>query len=92
MAQSIELRRLHARGKAVAGGMTAAVTDAGLAAIVAHPELEALDLRESEVTDQGIMKLSVLANLKRLDLRGALVTEQGAASLARMLPECEILR
>ena len=92
IAQSIELRRLHARGKVVAGGMTVAVTDAGLPAIVAHPELEELDLRESEVTDQGIMQLKTLKSLKRLDLRGSPVTEQGAAKLARALPECEILR
>ena len=92
VAQSIELRRLHARGRVVADGISAAVTDAGLKAITAHPEIEELDLRESEVTDTGLMTLRTLANLKRLDLRGSPVTEQGVASLARVLPDCEILR
>lgn len=59
---------------------------------VAHAELEDLDLRESAVTDSGLFFLRKLQNLKRLELRGASVTEQGVSRLARLLPECEILR
>lgn len=91
--ESIKVKRLHARGKILAGGFPAGVTDAGLVTLsVVQTELEELDLRESEVTDQGIMKLRALKNLKHLDLRGSPVTEQGVQNLARMLPECEILR
>jgi len=69
------------------------VTDAGLVTLsVVQTELEELDLRESEVTDQGILQLRTLKNLKRLDLRGSPITEQGVQNLARVLPECEILR
>jgi hypothetical protein len=90
--QRIKLKRLHARGKVVAGRVTAGVTDAGLATLAAHAELEELDLRESNVTDKGIMTLRALTNLKRLDLRGSAVTGQGVQNLARVLPDCEILR
>lgn len=90
--QRIKLKRLHARGKVVTGGVAAGVTDTGLAVVAAHTELEELDLRESNVTDKGIRTLRALTNLKRLDLRGSAVTGQGVQKLARMLPECEILR
>lgn len=91
--ESIKVKRLHARGKTLAGGVPAGVTDAGLVTLsVVQTELEDLDLRESEVTDQGILQLRTLKNLKRLDLRGSPVTEQGVQNLARVLPECEILR
>jgi hypothetical protein len=91
--ESIKVKRLHARGKILAGGVPAGVTDAGLVTLsVVQTDLEELDLRESEVTDQGIMKLRALKNLKHLDLRGSPVTEQGVQNLARVLPDCEILR
>jgi hypothetical protein len=91
--ESIKVKRLHARGKTSAGGLPAGVTDAGLVTLsVVQTDLEELDLRESEVTDQGIMKLRALKNLKHLDLRGSPVTEQGVKNLARVLPDCKILR
>jgi len=91
--ESLKVKRLHARGKTSAGGVPAGVTDAGLVTLsVVQTELEELDLRESEVTDQGILQLRTLKNLKRLDLRGSPITEQGVQNLARVLPECEILR
>ncbi len=92
--QAIKLKRLHARGKFVENGVAAGVTDAGLITLRAlQTELEELDLRDSAVTDQGIASLRALTNLKRLDLRGAAtVTEQGVQKLARLLPDCEILR
>lgn len=91
--ESVKVKRLHARGKAVTNGVTAGVTDAGLITLaVVQTDLEELDLRDSEVTDQGILQLKTLKSLKRLDLRGAPVTEQGVQRLARVLPECEILR
>ena len=91
--ESIKVKRLHARGKAVTNGVAAGVTDAGLTTLGAvQTELEELDLRDSEVTDQGVWNLRTLKSLKRLDLRGAPVTEQGVQRLARVLPECEILR
>ncbi len=87
-----KLKRLHARGKTVINGITATVTDAGLARLADQTELEELDLRESGVTDQGLTALSKLKALKRLDVRGTVVTEQGAARLAQALPECEVVR
>ena len=91
--ESVKIKRLHAQGKSTANGVPAGVTDAGLTTLsVVQTDLEELDLRDSEVTDQGILQLKTLKSLKRLDLRGSPVTEQGAASLARALPECEILR
>ena len=91
--ESVKVKRLHAQGKTSANGVASGVTDAGLVTLaVVQSDLEELDLRDSEVTDQGIMQLKMLKSLKRLDLRGAPVTEQGVAKLARVLPECEILR
>lgn len=87
-----KLKRLHARGNVVANGISATVTDAGLARLADQSELEELDLRESGVTDQGLTALSKQKTLKRLDLRGTAVSEQGAARLAQALPECEVLR
>ncbi|HUY87667.1 MAG TPA: hypothetical protein VMV10_02925 [Pirellulales bacterium] len=90
---SIKVKRLHARGKSVTNGVTEAVTDAGLITLsVVQTELEELDLRDSEVTDKGLWTLRALKQLKRLDVRGAPVTEKGVRRLARVLPECEILR
>ncbi len=88
----MKLKRLHARGKTAVNGVMVAVTDGALNFLASHTELEELDLRESAVSDKGIMTLGKLKNLKRLDLRGAAVTESGAAKLARVLPDCEILR
>jgi len=91
--ESIKVKRLHAQGKSTANGIAAGVTDAGLTTLaVVQTDLEELDLRDSEVTDQGILQLRTLKNLKRLDLRGSPVTEQGVQNLARVLPECRILR
>lgn len=91
--ESVKVKRLHARGKTMTNGVAAGVTDAGLVTLGAvQTELEELDLRDSEVTDQGLWNLRTLKQLKRLDLRGAPVSEQGVQRLARVLPECEILR
>lgn len=91
--ESIKVKRLHACGKTVTNGVAAGVTDAGLITLsTVQTELEELDLRDSEVTDKGLWTLRTLKQLKRLDVRGAPVTKKGARRLARVLPECEILR
>lgn len=87
-----KLKRLHARGNVVANGISATVTDAGLARLADQTELEELDLRESGVTDQGVTALAKLKSLKRLDVRGTAVTDRGAARLVQSLPGCEVLK
>lgn len=88
----VKFKIVHAQGKTVINGVLAGVTDVGLRTLAFQTDLKELDLRDSEVTDRGIIELQSFKSLKRLDLRGSPVTEQGAASLARALPGCEILR
>ncbi|HVX14586.1 MAG TPA: hypothetical protein VHC22_25590 [Pirellulales bacterium] len=91
------LKRLHARGSypthdVQGNGALLTVTDAGLAALSGQTSMEELDLRESGVTDAGLASLFTLASLKRLDVRGTRVTESGCGNLAKILPNCTILR
>ena len=62
-----------------------AVTDAGLAAVAAMPNLRALHLKRTAVTDAGLARLSHLARLESLDLYGTAVTDAGLTAL-RPLP------
>jgi uncharacterized membrane protein len=61
-----------------------AVTDAGLKAVAAMPNLEHLDLRETAVGDAGVAALAPLANLRTLGLYGTAVSDEGLPSIQRL--------
>jgi Leucine-rich repeat (LRR) protein len=60
------------------------VTDFSVVHIAALPNLEVLDLGETNITDRGIAELARLKNLHTLDLRGTRVTAKGLTSLAAL--------
>ena len=58
-----------------------AVTDAGMAAVAALPNLAELHLERTRVTDAGLRRLAPLANLEYLNLYGTPVTAAGLDAL-----------
>ncbi len=62
-----------------------AVTDAGMAAVAALPNLTELHLERTRVTDAGLRRLTPLSNLEYLNLYGTAVTAAGLDAL-RPLP------
>jgi hypothetical protein len=61
-----------------------AITDAGLKALTAMPNLEHLDLRETAVGDAGVAALAPLGHLRTLGLYGTAVTDEGLPSIQRL--------
>ena len=67
-----------------------AVTDAGLAHLVAMPNLTRLHLERTAVTDAGLTNLAGMQKLHSLDLYGTAVTDAGLESL-QPLPQLKEL-
>ena len=65
--------------------------DAGLEHLKGLPDLEWLELYDTQVTDDGLEHLKGLTKLEYLDLYRTHVTSQGVQELQEALPNCEIL-
>lgn len=61
------------------------VTDAGLTAVAAMPNLRHLDLTRTAVTSAGLARLLALPHLERINLTGTAVDDTGVAQL-RAIP------
>jgi hypothetical protein len=57
------------------------VTDKGVAALAALPDLETLHVDNTQLTDAGLAKLKGLKNLKKLTIANTKVTDKGLAAL-----------
>ena len=64
------------------GLWSVSVTDFNIGHIAQLPQLEVLDLGETNVSDRGIAELARLKNLHTLDLRATRVTSKGIAALS----------
>jgi hypothetical protein len=59
------------------------VTDEGVA-ILAHMDLDVLDLDHTRITDHAMDSVATLCNLQNLSIRGTRVTDAGLRSLGRL--------
>jgi hypothetical protein len=66
------------------------VTDAGLAHLSSHGELQELILQSTGVSDAGLVDLATCKSLRKLYLYKTKVTEEGMARLRKALPECDV--
>jgi|GEM_PF-1984443 Leucine-rich repeat (LRR) protein len=66
------------------------LTDKGFANFPAMPELETLDLRETNISDSGLQHLRTFSTLETLQLEGTKVTQAGVDALRKALPNCKV--
>ncbi|MFP6884349.1 MAG: hypothetical protein VCA40_07935, partial [Roseibacillus sp.] len=67
-----------------------AVTDAGVAKLIALPALKEINLRNTRVTDDCIASLVRIKTLQKVWLGETRVTAKGRSRLRSTLPRCEI--
>ena len=72
--------REEAKSQPIKGIKLETASDADLAQLSGWPELQMLDLRDSQITDAGLVSLKGLKALRRLDFRGTKVTNPGLAN------------
>lgn len=79
------IRRLGPqRTMQTAGFAYTPITDAALETIASWPQLESLDLRQTEITSQGVQYLRKLEGLKELDLSWTKIDDTAVATLCQM--------
>ncbi len=67
------------------------ITDKGMAALVAMPTLELIDLSFTSVTVEGLKKLKGLPKLRQLTVSFEKLTPLGVYHLRRALPNCQLV-
>jgi hypothetical protein len=67
------------------------VTDSGISNLIRLQSLRSLNLRGTRITDVGLTHLTRSDRIRRLDVRETQVTRAGVDTLARALPNAEIL-
>ena len=65
------------------------ITDAGMDHLARMQQIEWLGLSGTQITDEGLSRLAALKNLYWLDFRNTKVTPRGAASIKKLMPNCD---
>ncbi|CAN5578051.1 hypothetical protein BH11PLA2_BH11PLA2_49370 [soil metagenome] len=71
--------------------MRSAIRNTALVWLKAFPELQVLDLSNSDVTDAAIKDITKLKQLKTIDVTNSRMTQHGIDDLKKALPGCEVL-